>query len=118
MLDWGVTYNLSPRECPVACSAENRSARFQRGRMVARTMETQPGTGSGTVPEPDSGFSHFMESDPQFAPPYGAIAYLSHQQGLENKIIQPEFNPLPRQGTIRCRKRLGGMLRYYCRKTA
>ena len=58
-----------------------------------------------------------MESDPQFAPPYGAIVYLSHQQGLENKIIQPEFNLLPRQGTIRCRKRLGGMLRYYCRKT-
>ncbi len=40
-----------------------------------------------------------------------------NHQGLENKIIQPEF-PLPTQGAIHCRKRLGGLLRYYYREAA
>jgi hypothetical protein len=34
------------------------------------------------------------------------------------RFIEPECNPLPRQGTIRCRERLGGMLRYYYRQAA
>lgn len=41
-----------------------------------------------------------------------------NHQGLENKIIQPEFNPLPTEGTITCRMRLGGLLRYYYREAA
>ncbi len=51
-------------------------------------------------------------------------AFLTHyhrernHQGLENKIIQPEFNPLPSQGVIRCRTRQGGLLRYYYREAA
>ena len=34
-------------------------------------------------------------------------------QGLENKIIRPEFSPLPTERIISCRHRLGGMLNYY-----
>ena len=41
-----------------------------------------------------------------------------NHQGLENKIIRPEFNLFPRYGAIKCRKRLGGMLRYYYREAA
>jgi hypothetical protein len=41
-----------------------------------------------------------------------------NHRGLDNKIIRPEFNPLPSTGTIRCRKRLGGMLNYYYREAA
>jgi hypothetical protein len=41
-----------------------------------------------------------------------------NHQGLENKIIRPEFPEFPTQGTIRSRNRLGGLLRYYYRKAA
>ena len=41
-----------------------------------------------------------------------------NHQGLDNRIIRPEFNPLPATGTIRRRKRLGGMLNYYNREAA
>jgi putative transposase len=41
-----------------------------------------------------------------------------NHQGLENKLIRPEFSPLPKEGAIKCRKRLGGLLRYYYRKAA
>src|SRR5262249_10669401 len=41
-----------------------------------------------------------------------------NHQGLDNKIIRPEFSPLPSTGPIRCRKRLGGMLNYYYREAA
>jgi putative transposase len=38
-----------------------------------------------------------------------------NHQALENKLIRPEFIPLPKEGDIKCRKRLGGLLRYYYR---
>ena len=41
-----------------------------------------------------------------------------NHQGLENTIIRPEFNAVPSEGSIQCRKRLGGMLRYYYREAA
>jgi hypothetical protein len=41
-----------------------------------------------------------------------------NHQGLENRIIQPEFAKLPDGGTIRSRQRLGGLLRYYYREGA
>jgi len=41
-----------------------------------------------------------------------------NHQGLENKIIRPDFTEFPTHGTINCRKRLGGLLRYYYRKAA
>ena len=41
-----------------------------------------------------------------------------NHQGLENKIIRPDFNPPLTQGTIKCRRRLGGLLHYYYRKAA
>ena len=41
-----------------------------------------------------------------------------NHQGLENKIIQPEFAEFPDSGTIRSRQRLGGLLRYYYREAA
>ena len=40
-----------------------------------------------------------------------------NHQGLENKIIHPEFQVFPVvSGEVRCRKRLGGLLRYYFRE--
>jgi putative transposase len=39
-------------------------------------------------------------------------------QGLENRIIQPEFENGSRAGEVRCRKRLGGLLKYYYREAA
>jgi len=41
-----------------------------------------------------------------------------NHQGLENKIIRPEFAEFPAQGPIHCRERLGGLLRYYFREAA
>ena len=41
-----------------------------------------------------------------------------NHQGLENKIIRPEFPVFPPQGNVCCRKRLGGLLRYYYREAA
>lgn len=41
-----------------------------------------------------------------------------NHQSLENKIIRPEFSEFPRAGEVRCRERLGGMLRYYYRAAA
>jgi putative transposase len=51
-------------------------------------------------------------------------AFLAHyhtgrnHQGLENRIIQPGAEVGKSQGTIDCRSRLGGILRYYHRKAA
>lgn len=41
-----------------------------------------------------------------------------NHQGLENKIIRPEFSEFPAEGSVRCRKRLGGLLNCRWRKTA
>lgn len=41
-----------------------------------------------------------------------------NHQGLGNKIIRPEFLSFPTEGRIQCRKRLGGLLRYYYREAA
>jgi hypothetical protein len=35
---------------------------------------------------------------------------------MGNKIIRPEFAEFPAEGGINCRKRLGGLGRYYYRK--
>jgi transposase InsO family protein len=40
-----------------------------------------------------------------------------NHQGLENKIIEPEFG-LAAEGEVNCRERLGGLLRYYYRDAA
>ena len=41
-----------------------------------------------------------------------------NHQALENKIIRPEFAEFPQTGTMRSRRRLGGLLRYYYRDAA
>ena len=41
-----------------------------------------------------------------------------NHQGLENKIIRQEFPAFPETGPVRCRQRLGGLLRYYFREAA
>jgi transposase InsO family protein len=41
-----------------------------------------------------------------------------NHQGLGNKIIRPEFAEFPTEGAVHCRKRLGGLLRYYYREAA
>ena len=40
-----------------------------------------------------------------------------NHQGLENKIIEPDFDS-DREGEVECRERLGGLLRYYYRDAA
>ena len=35
-----------------------------------------------------------------------------NQRRLGNKIVWPEFHPLPTEGTIQRRRRLGGLLSY------
>jgi len=39
-------------------------------------------------------------------------------QGLENKIIKPDFDEPMVEGDIECRSRLGGLMKYYFRKAA
>ncbi|MBL9168796.1 MAG: transposase [Verrucomicrobiales bacterium] len=41
-----------------------------------------------------------------------------NHQGLENKIIRPEFEEFPAEGSVHGRKRLGGLLNYHYRKAA
>jgi hypothetical protein len=41
-----------------------------------------------------------------------------NHQGLENKILKPEFNQMETKGGVACRKRLGGMPKYYHREAA
>jgi putative transposase len=38
-----------------------------------------------------------------------------HHQGLGNQLIIPEAATVDNEGSIECRQRLGGMLKYYCR---
>lgn len=51
-------------------------------------------------------------------------AYVSHyhkernHQGLDNCLIEPEEDSKEREGKVRCRERIGGMLRYYHREAA
>ena len=40
-----------------------------------------------------------------------------NHQGLENRIIEPEFGSEV-EGKMNCRERLGGLLRYYHREAA
>ncbi len=50
--------------------------------------------------------------------------YLDHyhrernHQGLANQIIDPEPTPVDTDEDIRCRERLGGLLRFYYRQAA
>ena len=41
-----------------------------------------------------------------------------NHQGLDNKIIRPEFPVFPSEGEVSGRKRLDGLLRYYYREAA
>ncbi len=41
-----------------------------------------------------------------------------NHQSLGNKIIRPEFAAFAPASEVHCRKRLGGMLRYYYRQAA
>jgi hypothetical protein len=41
-----------------------------------------------------------------------------NHHGLDNKLIRPEFNPLPSTGSIRRHKRLAGQLNYHYREAA
>ena len=51
-------------------------------------------------------------------------AYVAHYhkernyQGLENQLIEPETHSVKKNGKVRCRDRLGGILRYYYREAA
>ena len=39
-------------------------------------------------------------------------------QGLENKLIKPKIEVIRKDGSIGCRNRLGGLMKYYYRKAA
>jgi len=61
------------------------------------------------------GESSLHRATSQFALHYHAER---NHRGLTNKIIHPEFVPFPTTGAVNCRKRLGGLLRYYYRDAA
>ena len=44
--------------------------------------------------------------------------YERNHQALDNKIIQSDVPQFPMEGEVRCRKRHGGLLRYYYREAA
>ena len=48
----------------------------------------------------------------------GAFHAERPHQGMGNKIIAPEFGKGSGTGQVKCRKRLGGLLRYYYREAA
>jgi len=48
----------------------------------------------------------------------GHECWRTRNQGLDNKIIRPEFHPPPTHGAIECRNCLGGLLRYSYREAA
>ena len=41
-----------------------------------------------------------------------------NHQGLKNELIEPELAVSRQTGPIECRQRLGGLLKYYCRRAA
>jgi putative transposase len=41
-----------------------------------------------------------------------------NHQGLENRLIVPDVQVEPWSGDVRCRERLGGLLKYYYRQAA
>jgi transposase InsO family protein len=41
-----------------------------------------------------------------------------NHQGLGNKILNPDFDQTETKGGVACRKRLGGMHKYYHRRAA
>ena len=55
---------------------------------------------------------------------YAIDQYLEHyhternHQGLDSKIIRPQFQNQENTGDIKCRERLGGLLNYYSRQAA
>jgi transposase InsO family protein len=55
---------------------------------------------------------------------YTIDQYLEHyhrernHQGLDSKIIRPQFEKQENTGDIKCRERLGGLLNYYSRQAA
>ena len=52
------------------------------------------------------------------------VSFLGHyhqerkHQGVDNRLIEPGEEVGGTAGEVVCRERLGGMLRYYCRKAA
>ena len=41
-----------------------------------------------------------------------------NHQGLDNHLIRPPVKEPPAHGPVECRKRLGGLLKFYCRRAA
>ena len=41
-----------------------------------------------------------------------------NHQGIENKLLMPDFDQMQMKGCVACCERLGGMLKYYHRKAA
>jgi putative transposase len=62
-----------------------------------------------------SGESGLHRATTQFAVHYHQER---NHQGLDNKLIRPEFGPLPTEGSIRRPKRLGGLFKYHYREAA
>ncbi len=56
------------------------------------------------------GESSSLEAVSQFVEHY---QQKRNHQGLENKIIRPEFAEFAAEGSVHRRKRLGGLIRYY-----
>ncbi len=41
-----------------------------------------------------------------------------NHQGLGNRLVEPALEMQGRVGWIECKQRLGGLLKYYCRRAA
>jgi hypothetical protein len=41
-----------------------------------------------------------------------------NHQGLDNRLIRPPAEEPPAHGPVECRKRLGGLLKFHCRRAA
>jgi putative transposase len=41
-----------------------------------------------------------------------------NHQGLDNRLIRPPAKELPAHGPVECKKRLGGLLKFYCRRAS
>jgi hypothetical protein len=90
------------RQAVIACCAKTRPKRDSR---KARHYDV--------AGEPSA--LRNLQSRTTIQTPFGTDAHL--HQGLSNELIAPKAT-LVREGPVRCRERLGGVLRFYYRAAA
>ena len=106
------------RQTPAAGCRRRQAARALRprgGLLRQRAGEPRRRTHAHQLhPHPRSGAGAGLMAVGQFCDHYHRER---NHQGLENRIIEPEFGSAE-EGEVNCRERLGGLLRYYYRDAA